>query len=69
MTLPGIPINAVKPADWHLNRRWTLADVWEVERRAMKRASASEIAEQMGAARIEVLYLCMRNGIKLWSLA
>lgn len=55
--------------DWHLNNRWTLADVWAVERRAANRASASEIAAAMGCQRIDILNLCHRNDIKLWSLA
>ena len=54
---------------WHLNRRWTLADVWEAERKAGNRASASEIAAHMGCERIDILHLCKRNGIKLWSAA
>lgn len=61
--------NTPKLPDWHLNRRWTLADVWAVERKAANRASASEIAKHMGCERIDILRLCHRNGIKLWSLA
>ena len=53
--------------DWHLNRRWTLADIDLVERRAVARASASEIAARIGATRTEICELCERNGIKLWS--
>lgn len=53
---------------WHLNRRWTLADMDLIERKARMRATASEIAAKLGCSRIDIIGVCRRNGIKLWGM-
>lgn len=57
-----------EPVTWHLNLRWSLADVERVAAMARARNSALHIATVMGCRSAEILELCRRNGIMLGRL-
>lgn len=49
----------------HLNLRWTLSQVWTIERLAKAGHSPREIAELMLTTEREIRELCARNSIHL----
>ena len=57
--------SAPKLEIWHLNRRWTMADMAKIERKARNRATLPEIAEYIGASVREISEVMARNGIEV----
>lgn len=65
MTNPPPPSAIGREPGWHLNRRWSLADMDRIKVLALEHAPARFIADQMGTTEAEILGLAVRNGFSV----